>query len=452
MTQTFDLIIHNGTLMTPGGRIHTDVGIRDGKIVAIENLSASDAAEKIDATGLHVLPGAIDTQVHFREPGGEHKEDLESGTRAAVMGGITGVFEMPNTNPLTTTRQALADKITRASGRAWCNHAFYMGGTAENAADMADLERSPGCCGVKVFMGSSTGNLLVEDDESLRAVLSHGVRRVAVHAEDEPRLIERKKLAEASGDVHSHPIWRDDETAIRATKRLINIVRETGRRAHLLHVTTADEMRIIADHKDLISVEATPQHLTMSAPDCYDRLGPFAQMNPPIRDEQHRQGLWWGMQQGVVDIIGSDHAPHSAEEKQQPYPNSPSGMPGVQTLMPVMLNHVAKGRLSLEHLVDLVAGSPARLFGIIGKGRIATGFDADFTLVDLERRREITDDWIESKCGWTPFNGETTTGWPVGTIIAGRNVMRDGELLGVADGQPMKFFESENTDQFAAIV
>ena len=444
MTQTFNLIIRNGTLMTPGGRLETDIGVRDGKIASIENLSGSDADEVIDAKGLHVLPGAIDTQVHFREPGGEHKEDLESGTRAAIMGGITGVFEMPNTNPLTTTRQALADKITRAKGRAWCNHAFYMGGTADNAADMADLERAPGCCGVKVFMGSSTGNLLVEDDESLRAVLSHGVRRVAVHAEDEPRLIERKKVAEESGDVHSHPDWRDAETAIRATRRLINIVRETGRKAHLLHVSTADEMHLIADHKDLISVEATPQHLTLSAPDCYDRLGPFAQMNPPIRDEQHRQGLWWGLQQGVVDIIGSDHAPHSAEEKQQPYPKSPSGMPGVQTLMPVMLNHVAQGRLTLEHLVDLVASSPARLFGIVGKGRVAVGYDADFTLVDLQHKREITDDWIESKCGWTPFNSETITGWPMATILVGNTVMRDGELLGTANGQPMRFFEAEN--------
>jgi dihydroorotase len=444
MTQTFDLIIKNGTVMTPGGRLQTDVAVREGRIVALGSLDASAAAEVIDATGLHVLPGAIDTQVHFREPGGEHKEDLESGTRAAVMGGITGVFEMPNTNPLTTTAQALTDKVDRARGRAWCNHAFYMGGTAENGAQMAVLERTAGCCGVKVFMGSSTGNLLVEDDESLREVLSHGHRRVAVHAEDEPRLIERKKLAEESGDVHSHPDWRDAETAIRATRRLINIVRETGRKAHLLHVTTADEMHIIADHKDLISVEATPQHLTMAAPDCYDRLGPFAQMNPPIRDEQHRQGLWWGLEQGIVDVIGSDHAPHSSEEKQQPYPNSPSGMPGVQTLLPVMLNHVAEGRLTLEHLVDLVAASPARLFGIIGKGRIAVGYDADFTLVDLQRSQEISDSWVESKCGWTPFNGMNTTGWPVGTIIAGRSVMRDGELQGVADGRPFRFFEADN--------
>ena len=443
MSQTYDLIIKGGTVMLPQGATQTDVGVRGGRIMAIGNLAATAADETIDATGLHVLPGVIDTQVHFREPGGEHKEDLESGTRAAVMGGVTGVFEMPNTNPLTTSAEALTDKINRAAGRAWCNHAFYMGGTAENAHELAEIERTPGCCGIKVFMGSSTGNLLVPDDESLHAVLSHGMRRVAIHAEDEDRLIERKRVAEESGDVHSHPDWRDDETAIRATKRLLHQVRKTGRRVHLLHVTTADEMALVTDHKDLVSVEATPQHLTLAAPDCYDRLGPFAQMNPPIREAHHRDGLWRALENGIVDIIGSDHAPHSAEEKQLPYPQSPSGMPGVQTLLPIMLNHVAEGRLTLERLVDLVCTGPQRLFGIIGKGRVAVGYDADFTLVDLGQAREITDDWIESKCGWTPFAGTTAKGWPRATIIAGRAVMREDELIGMATGQPMRFFECD---------
>ncbi len=441
MTDTYDLIIRGGTVMTPSGRTETDVGVRAGRIVVLGDLGSAAAAEVFEAGGLHVLPGIIDTQVHFREPGGEHKEDLESGTRAAVMGGVTGVFEMPNTNPLTTTAQALADKIDRAAGRAWCNHAFYMGGTAENAAQMAELERTPGCCGVKVFMGSSTGNLLVENDDDLREVLRHGTRRIAVHAEDEPRLIERKKIAEERGDVHAHPDWRDGETAIRATKRLLRLVGETGRKVHLLHVTTAEEMELVADHKDLVSVEATPQHLTLAAPDCYDRLGPFAQMNPPIREARHRDAIWRALDQGIVDVMGSDHAPHSAEEKQQPYPNTPSGMPGVQTILPIMLNHVAAGRLTLERLVDLMCSGPQRLFGIIGKGRIAVGYDADFTLVDLGQSHDITDDWIESKCGWTPFNGETVTGWPCATLIAGRAVMREDELLGEASGQPMRFFE-----------
>jgi len=441
MTDTYDLIIRGGTVMTPSGRTETDVGVRAGRIVVLGDLGSAAAAEVFEAGGLHVLPGIIDTQVHFREPGGEHKEDLESGTRAAVMGGVTGVFEMPNTNPLTTTAQALADKIDRAAGRAWCNHAFYMGGTAENAAQMAELERTPGCCGVKVFMGSSTGNLLVENDDDLREVLRHGTRRIAVHAEDEPRLIERKKIAEERGDVHAHPDWRDGETAIRATKRLLRLVGETGRKVHLLHVTTAEEMELVADHKDLVSVEATPQHLTLAAPDCYDRLGPFAQMNPPIREARHRDAIWRALDQGIVDVMGSDHAPHSAEEKQQPYPNTPSGMPGVQTILPIMLNHVAAGRLTLERLVDLMCSGPQRLFGIIGKGRIAVGYDADFTLVDLGQSRDITDDWIESKCGWTPFAGDTVTGWPRATIIAGRFVMREDELLGEASGKPMRFFE-----------
>jgi len=443
MTETFDLIIKGGIAMLPQGRTQTDIGVREGKITTFGDLDATQAGNVIDATGLHVLPGMIDTQVHFREPGGEHKEDLESGTRAAVMGGITGVFEMPNTNPLTTSAEALTDKITRAAARAWCNHAFYMGGNAANADQMAEIERTPGCCGVKVFMGSSTGNLLVPDDESLRAVLSHGVRRVAVHAEDEDRLIERKRVAEESGEVHSHPDWRDDETAIKATRRLIAIARETGRRVHLLHVTTADEMAMIRDHKDLISVEVTPQHLSLAAPDCYDKHGPFAQMNPPIRNAQHQGALWQALEDGTVDVIGSDHSPHSAEEKQLPYPNSPSGMPGVQTLIPLMLNHVAQGRLTLERFVDLMCSGPQRLFGIMGKGRIAVGYDADFTLVDLGLQRDITDDWIESKCGWTTFAGTSVTGWPRATIIAGNPVMMEDELIGTAAGQPMRFFECE---------
>jgi dihydroorotase len=443
MGETYDLIIKGGVALLPDGRARTDIGVRDGRIVAIDELAAERADNVIDAAGLHVLPGVIDTQVHFREPGGEHKEDLESGTRAAVMGGVTGVFEMPNTNPLTTSAEALTDKVSRAAGRAWCEHAFYMGGTAENAHQMAEIERTPGCCGVKVFMGSSTGNLLVPDDESLRAVLSCGVRRVAVHAEDEDRLIARKHLAEESGDVHSHPDWRDEETAIRATTRLLSLVRETGRRVHLLHVTTAEEMALVVDHKDLVTIEVTPQHLTMAAPECYDRLGPFVQMNPPIRDSRHREALWKALDCGIVDVLGSDHAPHSSAEKQQPYPQTPSGMPGVQTMLPVMLHHVSEGRLTLERLVDLLCSGPQRLFGIRGKGRIAVGYDADFTLVDLKLEREITDDWIESKCGWTPFAGVSATGWPRATIIAGNAVMLEDELIGEASGQPMRFFECD---------
>jgi len=441
MSISYDLVIRGGNLVTHNGIGRGDVGVRDGRIVEVGQLRGTDGGEIIDATGLHVLPGIIDTQVHFREPGNEHKEDLESGTRAAVMGGVTAVFEMPNTNPLTTTPEALNDKLNRADGRAWSDYAFYAGATPDNADSLGDLETLPGCCGIKIFMGSSTGSLLVPDDESLKRVLENCRRRVAVHAEDEERLNARSHIAAKAAHPRAHPDWRDVETAFNATRRLISLAEEFRRRVHVLHVTTAEEMKYLADHKDVASVEVTPQHLTLEAPDCYERLGAFAQMNPPIREAHHREGLWNAIAQGVVDVIGSDHAPHTRDEKNQTYPNTPSGMPGVQTLLPLMLNHVSEGRLSLLRLIDLLCEGPNRLFGIVGKGRLAVGYDADFTLVDLAVSRDITDDWIAAKCGWTPFVGMTVTGWPVGTIIRGQSVMRDGQLMNEPSGQAMRFYE-----------
>ncbi|MDP7164460.1 MAG: dihydroorotase [Alphaproteobacteria bacterium] len=439
----FDLLIRQGTLVTPSGVGQGDVGIRGGRIAAIGELDPAEAGETIEALGLHVLPGVIDTQVHFREPGAEHKEDLEHGLKGAALGGVTAVFEMPNTSPLTTDAERLADKIARAGARAACDFAFYVGATPDNVGHLAALERRPGCCGVKVFMGSSTGDLLIEDDDTLRAVLASGSRRVAVHAEDESRLRERRAIAEESGDVAAHAEWRDAETAFRATRRLLELSRETGRRVHALHITTAAEMELLAAAKDLVSVEVTPQHLTLSAPECFQRLGSRAQMNPPIREAAEQAALWRAVADGTVDIVGSDHAPHTLEEKAKPYPQSPSGMPGVQTLLPVLLDHVNAGRLSLQRLVDLVSAGPARLFGIIGRGRLAVGYEGSLTLVDMGARREIEESWIASRCGWTPFAGMTVQGWPRATLIRGQVVMQDDELLGLPAGQALRFFEGD---------
>lgn len=442
MTATYDLIIRGGTVVSQDGIAEADIGVRDGKTMAIGDLSQASADQEIVANGLHVLPGVIDSQVHFREPGADHKEDLESGSRGAVLGGVTAVFEMPNTNPNTTTPEALADKLDRAAGRMWCDHAFYVGACAENADELGALERLPGCCGVKIFMGSSTGTLLVPDDETLTRVFRSIRRRCAVHAEDEPRLVSRKTIAEEAAHPRAHPEWRDVETALNATRRVLRIAQENRRRVHVLHITTADEMDLLAQHKDFATVEVTPQHLTMVAPDCYEELGTLAQMNPPIREARHRDGLWRALQAGIVDVIGSDHAPHTVSEKTQPYPASPSGMPGVQTLLPIMLDHVAAGRLTLLRLVDLTSAGAARIFGIAGKGRIAVGFDADYTLVDLQDRHEIEEAHVASKSGWTPFAGRVVTGWPKLTVIRGEAVMRDGELVGAPSGQPMRFWET----------
>ncbi|MEM8936812.1 MAG: dihydroorotase [Pseudomonadota bacterium] len=441
MSETYDLILRGGVVVNHDGEAERNIGVRGERIVALDVPDTADAETVVDCTGLHVLPGVIDSQVHFREPGLMHKEDLESGGRAAVLGGVTSVFEMPNTDPLTTTRETIEDKLARAKGRMQCDHAFYVGATRENAHQLGELERVPGVCGVKIFMGASTGDLLVDDDDGVRSVLSHGKRRVAVHSEDEDLLQEGKSRVR-EGDWSSHPDVRNVEAAVRSTQRLLALARETGRRIHVLHISTADEIPILAAAKDISTCEATPQHLTLAAPDCYDEIKGFAQMNPPIRDASHREGIWAGVAAGVIDVIGSDHAAHTKEEKAKPYPASPSGMPGVQTLLPVMLTHVAEGRLSLARLVDLVCHGPNRIFGMARKGRLAVGYDADFTVVDLKAQRLMTHDMMASKSGWTPFDGMTAKGWPVGTIIRGRRVMWNDEILGEAQGAPVLFQET----------
>jgi dihydroorotase len=357
------------------------------------------------------------------------------------MGGVTAVFEMPNTNPTTTSAEALADKVRRAHHRMHCDFAFFIGATRENTPELATFERLPGCAGVKVFMGSSTGSLLVDDDDGVRNILNVIRRRASFHSEDEGRLNERKSLR-VEGDPRSHPVWRDDVAALRCTERLIRLAHETGKRVHVLHVSTAQEMAFLQDHKDVASVETTPHHLTLEAPGCYEKLGTFAQMNPPVRDASHRAGIWRGLTHGVVDVLGSDHAPHTREEKAKSYPASPSGLTGVQTLVPVMLDHVNAGRLSLLRFVDLTSAGPARLFGIARKGRIAAGYDADFTVVDLKQRRTIINSWIASRAGWTPYDGVTVMGWPAGTFVRGSKVMWEGELSLPGFGEAIAFFET----------
>lgn len=441
MVETVDLLLRGGTCVTPAGVVAADIGISGGRIAAIGALATIDAAETIDCRDLHVLPGVVDTQVHFREPGLEHKEDIGTGTAAAALGGVTAVFEMPNTKPSTTSAALLADKCRRAKNRAWVDMAFFIGATAANIADLARLERLPGCAGIKLFMGSSTGDLLVSEDAEVANVLASGARRIAVHSEDERRLKERFTIVEGGARPALHADWRDVETAVLSTRRLLALAEGARRRVHVLHVSTADELPLLQAHREIATVEVTPQHLTLAAPACYDELDTYAQMNPPIREAPHREALWRAVASGLVDCIGSDHAPHTREEKNRPYPQSPSGMPGVQTLVPVMLDHVAKGRLSLERFVDLTSAGPARVFDIAARGRLAVGYDASITIVDLKQRRMITNQWIASRCGWTPFDGMTVTGWPVMTLVRGRVVMREGALIGDAGGDAVRFLE-----------
>jgi dihydroorotase len=441
MPPTFDLIIKGGSVATPGGIAVTDVAVKDGKIAGIGSFDASQAGEVFEAHGLHILPGVIDSQVHFREPGLEWKEDLESGSRAAALGGVTAVFEMPNTDPSTVTPEIMEDKLARAKGRMHTDHAFYAGATHDNTDLLPIMERMPGVCGVKVFMGASTGQLLVEDDEGVERVLNAISRRAAFHSEDEYRLADRRKLAR-QGDWVSHYEVRDAEAAISSTRRLLRLARKTGKRIHVLHVTTGEEMEMLAANKDIATCEVTPQHLTLVGPEDYIRLKGYAQMNPPIRDAHHRAALWKAVNQGVPDVLGSDHAPHTKEEKARPYPASPSGMPGVQTLVPVMLTHVADGKMSLERFIELTSAGPQRVFGIAGKGRIALGYDADFTVVDMNALKTITHEWSASRCGWTPFDGFEAKAWPVATFVRGMLVMSDGALVAPGRGEPVRFVET----------
>lgn len=438
---TYDLVIKGGTVATPGGIAVGDVAVKDGKIASIGSFDASQAGEVFEAHGLHVLPGVIDSQVHFREPGLEWKEDLESGSRSAALGGVTAVFEMPNTDPSTTSPEMMEDKLARAKGRMHTDHAFYAGATHDNTDLLPIMERMPGVCGVKVFMGASTGQLLVEDDEGVERVLNAISRRAAFHSEDEYRLADRRKLA-VQGDWTSHPVVRDAEAAISSTRRLIRLARKTGKRIHVLHVTTGEEMEMLAANKDIATCEVTPQHLTLVGPDDYIRLKGYAQMNPPIRDAHQRDALWRAVNQGIPDVIGSDHAPHTKEEKARPYPASPSGMPGVQTIVPVMLTHVAHGKMSLERFIELTSAGPQRVFGIAGKGRIAQGYDADFTIVDLHAKKTITHEWSASRCGWTPYDGMEATAWPIATFVRGTLVMMEGALVAPGKGEPVKFIET----------
>ena len=378
----------------------------------------------------------IDTQCHFREPGGEHKETLETGTLSAALGGVTGIFEMPNTNPLTITPEAMEFKLKKAHETSYVDFAFYFGGTAEYAEHLSEWENIDGVCGIKIFMGASNGDLLSATDEEIDAIVANGKRVIAVHAEDESIMNENKvTILGDSNDVAMHYKWRSEESCLNATKRIVSIAKKYSRKVHILHITTAQEMAFLKANKDIASAEVLANHLTLHAPDCYDMFGTLAQQNPPIREKHHQDALWAAVADGTVDIVASDHAPHTLDEKSGTYPNTPSGTPGVQTLIPIMLNHVHEGRLSYERLVDLMAYGPYRIHKIKNKCLIRKGFNADFTVVDPKAEHIISNAEQASKSGWTPYDGKKVVGFPTMTIIGGKTIMRDGEITGRSNNQ-----------------
>ena len=438
---SYDLILRGGACVLPWGIETTDVGVREGRIAALGDLRTAHAANEVDCRGLHVLPGLIDAHVHLRDPGDPAVEDLSHGTKGALLGGLTAVFDMPNTAPSITDRERLDWKRGYLDGRAWVDVGIYVGASMKNIGELAALELQPNVCAVKVFAGSSTGDLLVADDASLEAVMRSGRRRICYHSEDEYRLQERKPQFTTGMPHRNHMVWRDVECAFLGTRRLMAIARKTGRPAHILHVSTAEELDFLKDFRDVCTVEVLLNHLTQTD-EAYDRLGGYAVMNPPIRDARHMEAAWAAVADGTVDVVGSDHAPHSRAAKERPWPDCAAGLTGVQTIVPLMLDHVSAGRLSLSRLADLMCAGPARVYGVTGKGRLAAGYDADFTLVDMGRQRTIEESWIVSPCGWTPFAGHGCTGWPVGTIIRGGVAMREDELLGAPRGQAVRFAEA----------
>jgi len=434
----FDLVLRNGTVAA-GIMERADIGCRDGRIVQIGDLGRAVAREVVDCTNLHVLPGLIDPHVHLRDPGDPAVETLGDGSRGAVLGGIATVFDMPNTRESVTSIAVLDRKRAMLDGVVWCDVGLYVGATKANIPDLAELEVQPNVCAIKVFAGSSTGNLLVEDDENLERLMRSGHRRVCYHSEDEYRLQARKALFGEGQPHRRHMEWRDEECAFLGTRRLMALARKTGRRTHILHVSTAEELAYLRDYRDLATAELLVNHLTQIGPEVYDRLGGYAIMNPPIRDRRHYDAAWAAVNGGGVDCIGSDHAPHSRAAKERPWPNTAAGLTGVQTLVPIMLDHVNAGRLSLARMVELMAEGPARVYGALDKGRIAPGYDADFTIVDMGAVRTIEESWIVSPCGWTPFAGHRCVGWPKATIVRGTVVMREDEVLGGPVGRPARF-------------
>ena len=433
-----DTIIENGHIVSHEKITKNDIAIKNGKIVKIGKLGTIKSKKRIDASGLHILPGVFDTQVHFREPGNTKKEDLKTGSLAAVAGGVTSVFDMPNNKPSITTKKLFQTKLKRAKGRMYSNYAFYFGAEKNNIKEINKVEKLDGCCGVKVFVGSSTGTLLVSNHEDIKKIMKSTKKMISFHSEDEDELIKRERFRKKN-KPQSHYIWRDVNTALKSTRKLIANANKTKKKIHILHITSAEEVNILKKNKKYVSFEVTPQHLVFSAPSAYKKLGTYAQMNPPIRDSRHKKVLREAFKNNDIDLIGSDHAPHLKSEKKLSYPKSPSGMPGVQTLLPVLLNEVHKKTISLNYLVRLTSFNVIKIFKIKNKGLIKEGFDADLSIVDLNKKMKFSNSMVKSKCGWSPFHGTQFNGWPVGTIINGNKVFWNGKLIGKPDGKPIKF-------------
>ena len=428
-------LIRNASVILPTGMASVSVLLEDSRIADIDPAIHIQADEVVDATGLHLMPGVIDDQVHFREPGLTHKEDLHHASRACAKGGVTTFLEMPNTNPNTIDQVQLDAKLARAAEVSLVNYGFYIGATPDNVAELKKATRTPG---IKIFIGSSTGNLLVDRQEDLEAIFAETTLPITAHCEDESTIQENWKRYAETTDVADHSRIRDHQAAMVATRRALDLAFRHQHRFHVLHVSTGDETELLKDHRDLITAEACPHHLFFNVGD-YERLGTLIQMNPSIKTAEDNQRLWKALQEGDIQVIATDHAPHTWEEKQQPYPASPSGLPAVENSLALMLNQVHAGRCTLEQVVHWMCDAPARVWDIMNKGRIEVGYDADLVLVDLARSQEVRNAEQQAKCGWSPWDGDTLVGWPVRTWVMGHTVYHDGTFDDQQLGQEARF-------------
>ena len=439
---TGNLLVQNAMMVLPDGIVEGDLRIANGRIKTVApqgGLVPQNGEQVIDGAGLHLLPGAIDPHVHFRDPGNPEKEDLESGSRAAVAGGITGFLDMPNTVPNATNRVQLEAKIAVAGQKAVNHHGFFIGATNDNVADMQSVEGMDGVCGIKIFMGSSTGDLLVHEQKHLENIFANTGGIIATHAEDEDRLQSRIAQFKGRTDIAAHAECRDVECALIATKRASALAKDHDHRLHIVHLTSGAEADWLASNKgDLITTEVCTQHLTFDQ-DNVEELGVRALMNPPIRYTEDKNSLWKRLKDGTIDCVVTDHAPHTLEAKSVGYPNAPAGMPGVETSLPLMLTHAMNGKCSVSDVVKWMCAGPARVYGMQNKGSLIEGYDGDLTLVDLETRRTITDADVWTRVGWTPYAGMELTGLPMWTIVDGIPVHKrtvGGTFRGEAIGAP----------------
>ncbi len=435
------LIIQGAQVLLPSGAIAPrEVAIAGGKITAVgTRLEVSASTRTVDGSGLTLLPGVIDPQVHFRDSGLTHKEDLFTASRACARGGVTSFLEMPNTLPLTITQDILNDKLAIAAAKSLVNHGFFMGATADN---LPDLRSANPTCGIKIFMGSAHGPLSVDTAEAIEPIFAVGSRLIAVHAEDQARILERRQLFAGETDPATHTKIQDNETALLATKLAVSLSKKYRRRLHILHLSTGEEAEFLRhDKPSWITVEVTPQHLLLDV-SAYETIGTLAQMNPPLKYPRDREILWQALLDGVIDFIATDHAPHTLEEKAKGYPNSPSGMPGVETALPLMLTQTKENRCTVAQVANWMSTAVARAYGIPNKGLIEPGYDADLVLVDLTTYRPVLREELQTKCGWSPFEGWNLTGWPVITLVGGQVVYDRGKIDTSVRGQALTFGEN----------